>query len=186
MDIKNQIVELSGQIYFFILKKVKNTTQAKDILQNVHLKAFENVHQLKHPEKTRAWLYQIARNEIADYYHQESKYVQKFDTTANEETFPQKLDKGDFCCLDKFIDGLPPIYKSVIEQTYLKGKTQKETAQLENISLANVKARLRRAKHMLQEKLQDCCQYQMDENGKLVGEPNCVSCNAVINGSGSS
>jgi len=182
MELEEKLSHFEHEMYFFILKRVKNENFAKDILQNVYLKALENSNQIKDSNKTRAWLYQIARNEVNDFFKQQSKFNASgvdFNGYIAENDSRVPSDE-DLCCFDKFINELPDIYKAVIKQIFLKGKTQKETAAALKITLANVKIRVSRAKEILKNRLKECCHYRMDANGKLTGTPNCERCNSVV------
>lgn len=162
----------NDEIYFFILKKVKNKNAANDIFQNSFLKIHRNLHQVKEEEKIKAWVFQIARNEITNYFNQETK----FKDISDPKLESNPLDYQHICCFDKFINNLPDTYKEVIEMVYIVGKKQTETAAELNISLANVKARIRRGKAILKKNFNECCKYEFDKQGNLVGEPNCASC----------
>lgn len=133
------------ELYFFILKKVKDKDVTNDIFQDTFLKIHNNLSNLKEEEKARAWVFQIARNEMFNYFNNASIYADKLD--ANIETPSQKYEH--ICCFDKFIDDLPEIYKQVIELIYIEGKKQKDVARQLKISLENVKARIKRAKDIL-------------------------------------
>lgn len=163
------------EVYFFILKKVKDNQAAKDILQNVFLKVHSYYNTLRDKQKLRPWVFQITRNEIADYYKDETRYVE----------IRHKQKQGlvdvyeDVCCLNFFMNNLPAPYKEAIALVYVEGMKQHEAAENLGISLANMKARVRRGKTMLAVKLKRCCRYEIDENGKLVGEANCARCNSM-------
>ncbi|MDD7886109.1 sigma-70 family RNA polymerase sigma factor [Flavivirga sp. 57AJ16] len=159
-------------LYFFILKKVKNKDVTNDIFQNTFLKIHTNLSKLKNEEKVRAWIFQIARNEIVNYFNKESIYVENL--SVNKEISLKKYQH--ICCFDKFINDLPEIYIQVIELIYIKGQKQKEVATELEISLENVKARIKRAKDILKKKFNKCCKYEFDKNGKLIGESNCSIC----------
>ena len=161
------------ELYFFILKKVKDINATSDIFQDAFLKIHTNLSNLNNEEKAKAWVFQIARNEIFDYFNKESKYVDKLDPNIEDST--QKY--VHICCFDKFIDELPEIYRQVIELIYIEGKKQKDVAKELEISLENVKARIKRAKDILKKEFKECCKYELDKNGKLIGEPNCSKCN---------
>lgn len=184
MDMQEILGNFSQEVYFFILKKVKEKDAADDIFQSTCLKACERLHQIREEKKSRAWLFQIARNEIADHYRQGPLIAQGFGD--GEEGVPVSpgeyglYDTGNLCCLDHFITELPGIYRAVIELVYQKGNKQKEAAQILDISLPNVKARIRRAQTILKSKFRECCHYHLDRNGKLTGEPDCVRCNAAL------
>lgn len=161
------------ELYFFILKRVKDKDVANDIFQDTFLKIHNNLSNLKSKEKARAWVFQIARNEIFNYFNKESVYVDNLD--ASIEIPSQKYEH--ICCFDNFIDELPEIYRQVIELMYIEGKKQKDVATQLEISLENVKARIKRAKDILKKQFNECCKYEIDKNGKLIGESNCSKCN---------
>ncbi|MCM5661430.1 sigma-70 family RNA polymerase sigma factor [Galbibacter mesophilus] len=165
--------ELNDELYFFILKKMKDKHASNDVFQNTFVKIHRNLSTLENTEKARAWAFQIARNEIANHFKKEAMYVEK--SNEGKETPPE--NQAHLCCFDSFINDLPKVYREVIELVYIKGEKQKDAAIFLNISLENVKARVRRAKEILKQKLSECCQYEFDKNGKLIGEPNCVKCN---------
>lgn len=160
-----------NEIYFFILKKVKNKNTANDIYQESFLKIHKNISTLKQRDKLKPWIYQIVRNEIANFFNKEKKYT---DLTENKENITE--DIINYCCFDKFLNALPDIYKNSIELIYIEGKKQYEVAKILGISLANVKIRVKRGKEILKQNLLECCHYQIDKKGNLVGEPNCNSC----------
>ena len=69
--------DLNSEVYLIILKKMKDKTAATDILQNSFLKVHEYVYHLKTATKVRAWVFQIVRNEIINYFHQQSLHVEQ-------------------------------------------------------------------------------------------------------------
>ncbi|MDX1362988.1 sigma-70 family RNA polymerase sigma factor [Arenibacter latericius] len=161
------------QMYFFILKKVHNQDATNDILQNTFLKIHQNIHQLKQQDKAKSWAFQIVRNEIHDYFNKSNKTIQDL----NPSPVDQPESYSDFCCFDRFLENLPEEYKSVMTMVYIKGMKQKDAASELGISLANVKARIRRAKSVLIKKFNECCKYELNLEGKLVGESDCSLCN---------
>ncbi|MCR1026995.1 sigma-70 family RNA polymerase sigma factor [Cellulophaga baltica] len=166
--------KFNDELYFFILKKTKDKEATNDIFQNTFLKIHENVSKLKKDEKARAWVFQIARNEIANYYTKEAIYVEK-----NSANISEPLEEyQSVCCFDNFINDLPEIYRQVIELIYIKGLKQKDIAIQLDISLENVKVRIKRGKDILKNQFNTCCKYEFDKNGKLSGESNCAVCKA--------
>lgn len=164
--------KFNSEIYFFILKKTKDTDITSEILQNSFLKIHQNLENVKNPEKIKAWVFQIVRNEITNYYNFRLKtsHSQKLQIETSSEKY------GDLCCFDRFISNLPEAYQEVIQWVYIKGKTQVEVAEIMDISLANVKARVRRAKLILIQNFNKCCRFSINDEGKLVGESNCSRC----------
>src|SRR5690606_30452032 len=103
------------EIFFFILKKTGNNNAAKDISQSVFLKVHCHYNVLRNKQKLRSWVFQIARNEIIDYYKNETRYVE----IQNEEkrNFVEAYD--DVCCLNFFMNSLPSPYKEAIHLVYV-------------------------------------------------------------------
>lgn len=162
----------SEEIYFFILKRVKDSAVANDILQNTFYKVHKYRGHIDNLNKIRPWIFQISRNETTDYFKREARYTVPLSNKDEKEHSSYK----DICCFDRFIEELPAHYKSVIQMVYIDGKTQTETAKLLKISLTNVKARIRRSKSILKQKFKECCNYEIDRNGMLTGEADCARC----------
>ncbi|MEM9888193.1 MAG: sigma-70 family RNA polymerase sigma factor [Bacteroidota bacterium] len=161
-----------NEVYFFILKYLKNEDAADEVLQNSFLKVCLYLDSLRSPEKLRAWIFQITRNEIVNYTKQSAKQdkLQSLDLAEDEETY------HNICCLGRFVKQLPNTYKQTIELLYFEGKKQHEVSEILGISLANVKARARRGRAILKQNLQNCCQYELNKNGDLIGESDCAYC----------
>ncbi|MFK7900722.1 MAG: sigma-70 family RNA polymerase sigma factor [Cyclobacteriaceae bacterium] len=163
---------LNGELFLFILKRVKDKDSAGDVFQNTFLKIHKNLSKLKKKEKVRAWAFQIARNEINNHFN-------KSPLPSREQDIPNEVIEETYqhiCCFDKFILELPETQRNVIELVYINGKKQREAAKTLKISLENVKTRISRAKETLKTKFNKCCGYQFDRSGKLVGESNCSTC----------
>ena len=162
----------NDEVYFFILKKVKNKNVSNDIFQNTFLKIHENLSKLKKKEKIKAWVFQIARHEIINYFNVEPYHIDNLDTKIENP-----LQETSFaCCFDKLINDLPEIYKEVVELVYFKGLKHKDVARELEISLENTKARIKRAKDLLKREFKECCKYELNIAGKLVGDPDCSIC----------
>ena len=164
-----------SSLYLFILKRVRHPALAQDVLQDTFLKVHRHLDKLKDPSKAKAWMFQIARNQLANHFQALSPSVALSESEPSEDLF----SKDDFCCFERFLEQLPGSYQVVIKLVYLEGKKNSEAANELGLSLANVKARIRRAKNILKQNFQECCLYTVNKSGKLVGEPYCEVCNAV-------
>ncbi|MEM9867313.1 MAG: sigma-70 family RNA polymerase sigma factor [Bacteroidota bacterium] len=174
MDLTTEGVwrELGPNLYLFIQKRVGDAAVAKDIFQNTFLKVHEHLEKLQDTAKIKPWVFQIARNELINHYRGSSSHVD-----LNEQIQPQLSPEDiDFCCFDRFLNELPKDYQKTVTLVYIEGKTNSEAANTLGISLANVKARIRRVKKILIHRFQECCLYKTNELGKLVGKPDCGRC----------
>ena len=75
MDTQEIWKNFGDEVYFFILKRVKNKSFANDIFQEVFFKIHKNIQSLKQKERLKSWVFQIARNEIANFFNQEAKFI---------------------------------------------------------------------------------------------------------------
>lgn len=172
MDTKAIWTTYKAPLYAFIRKRVNHREDAEEILQNTFVKIHQNLHKLRYPEKVKAWAFQIARNALADYFAKRPKPTE----SAMWEAAPEYEPYSGACCFEACVAALPGPYQQAVTLVYFKGKSQKQASEILAISLANVKARIRRAKQWLISRLKACCGYELSADGRLIGEPNCVSC----------
>ncbi|MCH5214151.1 MAG: sigma-70 family RNA polymerase sigma factor [Muribaculaceae bacterium] len=77
------LVDLYSQpLYWQIRKLVINHSETDDLLQNVFLKAWKNIHNFRGDAKLSTWLHKIAINESLNFLHQEK---QKREITDNSD-----------------------------------------------------------------------------------------------------
>lgn len=163
-------------LFYFILKRVKDEPTSKDILQEVFIKVHLNLHQLKDETKIKAWVFQITRNQIAEYFRKTDRIVELSKFNEEQLTDNSEHSEIEFCCFENLIDELPAKYSEVLALINVEGKKQKEVASELDLSVPNIKSRVYRAKEMLKQKYIECCQFSLNEKGLLVGEQNCQRC----------
>lgn len=138
---------------------------SKDIHQEVFLKIFTKIHQLKQTSKLTSWVYQITRNTIIDYVRKEKKHISILDVEipeAQEDNFNySKLTN----CINQKIELLSSRHKEVIILTSFKDYSQKEAAQYLNISYSGTKSRVQKAREILKENILNCSNVQFDSKG---------------------
>lgn len=155
-----------------ILRLAKNITQndedAEDVLQETFLKAYSHLDRFKGDSKFYTWIVRIAVNEA----------LMKLRKRKSDKTVPldQEVDTGeDFMpreiavwdenpemtysrdeirdILDKAVEALPPIFRSVFVLRDIEDLSTEETADALGISIPAVKSRLLRARLQLRERL---------------------------------
>jgi RNA polymerase sigma-70 factor (ECF subfamily) len=60
--------QLHNRLYRFIRSRLPDEADAEDILQEVFLRIHTHLDTIQDMRKVEGWVYQIARNSIADYY----------------------------------------------------------------------------------------------------------------------
>lgn len=159
----------SNYIRAFVAKRVSNSTDVDDIMQDVFLKVHLNLSSIKKEGRLQSWLFSITRNVIHDFYRKQSKRGEQelnFDIAMDDEdAFDQLKD-----CLRPFIDKLPAKYKRPLYLSDVKGIKQKDVARLMKLSESATKSRVQRAREMVKSNFIDCCKFEVGEDGKLKGE----------------
>jgi RNA polymerase sigma-70 factor (ECF subfamily) len=146
------------QIYRFIFFKVGNREDAEDITSQVFIKAANSLDVTQDERTQLAWLYQVARTTITDYWRQ---YYKGHTSSLNqlEEASPLHLaaepilltgsqeEEPDEAAAKvlSILELLPDNYRRVLEFRFLHGYSLKETAQAMNITEANAKVLQHRA-----------------------------------------
>lgn len=163
----------------FIISKVKNTTIADDILQDTFIKIHTKLHTLNDITKLKPWCFTVARNSILDYWKTTNQTFEianfKGETEISENTHTEKD------CLRGILKNLPKKYRNPLFLSDIKGLKQQEVANQLNQSLSTTKSQIQRARKLIAQGFMDCCGFEMNSKGNLVGEiqekEDCKVCN---------
>ena len=86
-DTLNRIAELYyDEIFKFCLRRIQNEDEAYDITQDVFLALIDSYSKIN-PEKVRKWLYETAKNKIADYFRIKKKKIEYEKETPDEMVY---------------------------------------------------------------------------------------------------
>ncbi|WP_416149015.1 sigma-70 family RNA polymerase sigma factor [Salipaludibacillus sp. HK11] len=158
----------------FFNGRVANRFDAEDLLQDMWLKVFINQETFLKVDNTRAWLFQIARNIIIDFYRKKQleiptdlitdrglfENVQLFNSTNfNEECTSYLLSE---------LSKLPQKYKLPIQLHIGGGWKHQQISSHLNLSLSGSKTRVQRAKRNLKKTLLNCCHVEVDIYGNII------------------
>jgi RNA polymerase sigma-70 factor (ECF subfamily) len=135
-------------------------------------------------EKLQSWIYQIARNAIADYYREHRATSELSELSEAEAPLLQEepaaeddIVKELIPSIKAMVDSLPPDYREALLLTEYAGLTQRELAQRLGLSLSGAKSRVQRAREKLKTMLLDCCHFEFDRRGKVIDyQPKCSCC----------
>jgi RNA polymerase sigma-70 factor (ECF subfamily) len=159
----------------FIWRRVRNQADAEDIVQDVFIKAQLKGNQLKEDDKFSAWMYQITRNTIIDYYRKKKKVVEELMVQNEAEDYNQFND----CviqCLQQLMHQLPSPYREALVMTEIEQRSQKEIAEKLNISYSGLKSRVQRGRQMLREKMEELYHIRTDSYGNVIECEDRVPC----------
>lgn len=127
----------ASRIYKFIRIKVPETTSAEDMLQDTFFKAWQALPKLKLDNLYfSAWLYQIARNLVNDFYRSHYRqpqtealenHTELYDTSSPAHDASLALDLSR---LKIQLKQLPAQYQQVIELRFIQEFDTAEVAQI--------------------------------------------------------
>lgn len=168
----------NSKLLEFIKQRV-NSKDAEDILQEVFIKMYKRIGDLQDSSKLEAWIYQVTRNTIIDYYRTnkgETTLPDNFD--MQENTVDNKTSEELAACLEPMINNLSDKYKNAVRLSEIEGKTQKEVSEIENISLSGAKSRVQRGRNLIKQMLEECCKITLDKyNTPIEYHPKSCNCN---------
>jgi len=160
--------EYRTRLLAFARKRVANPADAEDLVHDVLARAYAHRDALKDQASLRAWLYQIMRNAITDYYRSRrptEELPEELPSWAREDAAARRELAG---CLAPLIAGLPAPYRDAIRYAEIEGLTQRETAQRLALSHSGAKSRVQRGRAMLEAALLSCCRIALDSRGDIM------------------
>lgn len=155
------------KLYRVIRSYLKEEAEIEDVMQNSYIKAYTKLYQFNLDSQFSTWLVRIGINESLAVLKQKGKIVHINDYNLNtdndavleipdqKEPNPQEkmTQQETKQLLENAIDQLDIKYKTVYVMKEVEEMSLKEIAIALDISLANVKIRLHRAKEVLKETL---------------------------------
>jgi RNA polymerase sigma-70 factor (ECF subfamily) len=158
------------KLYNFSLRMCRDAADAEDAVQETFLNVFRYLKNFRYETKFKNWLYRVAASTCIK-KRRKSKFAPERELSL-DEFFPQdeaevpdQVPKWALMPLEKLLNdelldkinaaifALPEKYRLVIVLRDIEGFSTAETAQILNLSDANVKVRLHRARLFLRDKL---------------------------------
>ena len=169
-----------AQLKGFVLKRVMDKEVADDILQQLYLKLYKNCEQLQEVHNLKAWLYQITRNTVHDFFRESSRR-QPRDAEAElpEEELPEQARHEVEALVAPLINLLPPEYAEPLRLSELEGISQKEIAERLGISYSGAKSRVQRGREKLKALFLECCHLEFSHNGQVISAQVKESCRSL-------
>lgn len=144
-----------SSVYTAVRTMVSDDDEALDILQDSYLKAFRSLDKLEDPEKFRAWIKRIARNQTIDVLRQKQPIVfstlesedsdglPEFEDECEEHLPEAVIDRQETARLMReILDTLPEEQKVAISLFYYEQMSVKEIAEELGVAENTVKSRL--------------------------------------------
>lgn len=162
----------------FILTMVKDEWVADDLIQDTFTKVREKMHTVKDPDKLSSWIHRIAYNLCQDHFRKRSRARVKADRVpesvgiVDHISIQQGLEQNQMgVCVQDQMSLLPESLRTVLVLNDVSEFSQREIAEILDISVENVKVRLHRARKKFRALLEEKCSFERDERNVLVCEP---------------
>jgi RNA polymerase sigma factor (sigma-70 family) len=138
-------------VYRFIVKNIRHTEDAQDIVQSAFEKLWVNREQVL-PEKAKSYLFTVAYHQMIDHIRKSNKMPLTEDTKIPQQQIVQQdaeLKKILMCAINE----LNPIQKSLVLLKDYEGYSYQEIGEIMHLSESQVKVYLHRARLILKTKL---------------------------------
>ncbi|NOH97418.1 sigma-70 family RNA polymerase sigma factor [Vibrio sp. 99-70-13A1] len=155
--------ETEPMLYGWLMKQTKSQPETEDIMQEVFLKAMQNSEKFCSLDDGKSWIFKVTKNYFIDRIRRKVD-SEDIDEYPALETVPPVMIQLQ-TCLPRLLPKLDSKARHIIEACDLNGLTQLEYSELHDLSLAATKARLRRARLELKDKLISECKVKQDETG---------------------
>jgi len=146
-EYNNSVDQFSDNLYRFVLKNIKDSDKAKDIVQDTFMKFWEKKDNVD-LKKIKSYLFTTAYHTLIDVVRKEKKQG-TFDA-VKEEDYSTKTEYSDLQeILHEAIEQLPPDQKAVILLRDYEGYAYDEIAEMTNMSESQVKVYIFRGRKFL-------------------------------------
>eukprot|EP01029_Cantina_marsupialis_P016832 TRINITY_DN3776_c0_g3_i1.p5 TRINITY_DN3776_c0_g3~~TRINITY_DN3776_c0_g3_i1.p5 ORF type:complete len:195 (-),score=0.72 TRINITY_DN3776_c0_g3_i1:5524-6108(-) len=186
LNLEQVWAEYQQTLKAFLHSKVSNTADVEDLLQEILIKTFQNLHKVQDASSVKSWLFQLANNTIIDFYRKHARQQRDSKIDADDlwfadldhnEEFKQKLS----LCIEPFIQALPEQSASLLFAVDIKGLSQKALAEEQNVSYSTIKSRVQKSRGDLKNLFEQCCNLSLDKQGNVIDcelkpESGCGNC----------
>jgi len=152
-------------MYNVAYRIVKDAHFAEDVMQEGFLKAFIKIDDYRQEVAFGAWLKRIIINYSIDFYKKQSnfktddfeKIMYKVEDDVNHNEPDVDFNHLKVNQVLQTIESLKDNYRMVLTLHYIEGYDQEEITEILNISYANCRTTISRAKESLRKKLEETC-----------------------------
>jgi len=163
IDIKSLASEYDKCLFHFVLRRVRNEDDARDIVQTTYMEAIRSAHNFRQESKPKTWLMGIAlnlaRNQMHKAYHRyEFNYTSNseddenwLENLASTYTHPEEIveNKETIQAMIKIFKSMPSDMRETAIMVLIDNLSYESTAKEMNIPVGTVRSRVSRARQML-------------------------------------
>ena len=149
--------ELSDSVYRFLTFRLRDDEQAKDLLSQIWLEAWQSLRRYNPDRSFRTWLFAIARYNLIDHYRRYRPTV-SLDAVINRSgstDVEAEVETNDEVTrvIDN-IDQLPELYQTVLKLKFVEELDYSEIAQITGKTENHLRVIVKRGLDKLKQQLQ--------------------------------
>jgi RNA polymerase sigma-70 factor (ECF subfamily) len=146
-----------------------------DVVQDTFVRVYRGLPNLADSERFGPWVYRVASSAIADHLRWRSRHPSAagtnefFQALGSASEADEGLEAELAECVALFVARLPSPYREAVTLTELQGLTQKDAAELLDVSLSGMKSRVQRGRDRIRRMFEECCEISLDCRGRVTG-----------------
>src|SRR5215813_4985272 len=137
------MIRYERQIYRLCYRFVENRADAKDLAQEVFIKAFEHLATFRRESSLKTWLYRIAMNHCINHvkkHSQEFVEVTEYTSSVHSRVQDQLEEREQREQFRRLVKLLPPKQKAILELRINEQLSYEEIAKISGRSISTIKA----------------------------------------------
>jgi RNA polymerase sigma-70 factor (ECF subfamily) len=158
------------QLYAAALRYTKNPEDARDLVQDTYLKAFNSFHQFEEGTNLRAWLYRVLTTTFINTYRKDQRrpqlasgeledwqlaQAQSHTSDLGKSAEVEALENLPDSDIKRALQEIPEEFRIAVYLADVEGFSYKEIANIVEVPAGTVMSRLHRGRKLLREKLAD-------------------------------
>jgi RNA polymerase sigma factor (sigma-70 family) len=148
------VKEYSNRLYCFVYKNLRNQEDTNDIIQDSYTKLWINRNKVEW-NKCRSWLFTVAYNGMLNFIKTRNR-IDLMEVNELPELYSTDDNRMELKeVVDRCLELLPPLQRSVILLRDLEGYEYREIGEILNLSESQVKVYLFRARQKIKNHLKD-------------------------------
>jgi RNA polymerase sigma-70 factor, ECF subfamily len=149
------------KLFIYIYRLTRDKEESEDILQNVFIKTYKNIHHFDVNRKFSSWIYRIAHNEAINYLKRKSKRYtvswedvttsqDKLDTASEDESLEELWHHQEITDeIDSALEKLPKKYREILKMRYFQEYSYQQISKILEKPVNTVGTIINRAKKKL-------------------------------------
>ncbi len=152
-DYNQAVKDYTRNIFRFLHKSLRDEEAVNDLVQDCFLKLWQHRENVD-PAKVKSWLFAVAHNAMLNYVKASARKVQ---LTESHDTSMVYQNHGfdTKAILDKVLNELPSLQKSILLLRDLEGYEYREIGEILELNESQVKVYLFRARQKVKEAIKE-------------------------------